>query len=334
MTPAAEILPWHEEIWTRVQDSIRSGRLGHALLLAGPEGVGKRRFSRSLATSLLCEARTADGTACGRCRSCTQLAAGSHPNLIWLSREINEKTDKEKRDISMEQLRGAMQRLSLSSHYGQSRVVVIEPADALNISGVNAVLKTVEEPPVGCHILLLSERPMALAPTLRSRCQRINFPLPAADMAIRWLKSKRPDVDVEAALVESGGAPIAAFEALESGVIGQRSNWRQGLFELAEHQVDPLTAASRIPKDEVADWARTYLRVLHQVLRALAGAAGIDPRVERVARTLGFARVEQLYLEAIESQHRLRGNANPQLLVESLMISWWHRAGQTEKRRT
>lgn len=329
-----DILPWHAETWARTQLAFRAGRLGHALLLAGPQGVGKRRFARRLATGLLCEARHDDGTGCGACRSCRQLAAGSHPNLVWLSREINEKTDREKRDISMDQLRAAMERLTLSSHYGQSRVVVIDPADALNMSGINAVLKTVEEPPAGCYILLLSERPMALAPTLRSRCQRLSFPLPATDVALLWLKQCAPHVDAHAALRQSGGAPVSALEFAESGVVSQRDAWRAGLVELADRRNDPLAAAARVPRDAAADWIRAYLALLHEVLRALAGAADRDPVIDRIAPRLRAGQIEPLVAEAIDSQIRLRGNANPQLLIESLMISWWHRAGQPESNST
>ena len=135
-------LPWHVQPWQRVQDAIRTGQLGHALLLAGPAGVGKRRFAARLAARLMCESPDVDGEACGHCRGCAQTLAGSHPNLNWLQREFNDRKDKLKRDISMEQLRRMMESLSLSSHYGRTRVVVIDPADAMNANGVNAVLKT------------------------------------------------------------------------------------------------------------------------------------------------------------------------------------------------
>lgn len=332
MNSASDVLPWHEAIWAQVQGSAGSGKLGHALLLAGPAGIGKRRFARRLAASLLCESRSATGEPCARCRGCAQFAAGTHPNLIWLSREINEKTGKEKRDISMEQLRGMMERLSLSSHYGQARVVVIEPADSLNASGVNALLKTIEEPPAGCHVLLISERPMALAPTLRSRCQRLNFAMPDQASAIDWLRAAAPEIDVRAALGDSAGAPLAALEAAQSGLFRERSAWGDGLLAVAEQRLDPMSAAARIGKDQTQEWLRHFLRVLHRGLRALAGDGG-DAREGRIAMRLGAAHIEQLLAEAIEGQRRLLGNANPQLTVESLMISWWRRAAPTESGR-
>lgn len=330
-TVAGDKLPWQDEPWRLMQDAARSGRLSHALLLAGPAGVGKRRFARRLAASLLCESRAADGEACGRCRGCAQRAAGSHPNLIWLTREFNEKTDKEKRDISMDQLRGMMERLSLSSHYGQSRVVVIEPADALNVNGVNAVLKTVEEPPPGSHLLLISERPMALAPTLRSRCQRLNFSVPDAAMAEGWLKQVSPGINATMALRDSAGAPLAALKARESGALELRGAWRDQLFALAAQRIDPLSAASKVDKDSAAVWLRAFMGLLREILRGLAGVDA-ELQARALATRLGAAHVEQLLAEAVESQRRLQSNANPQLIIESLMISWWRRTAPSDRR--
>lgn len=330
---AIEVLPWHAALWGRVNEARKAGRLAHALLLAGPAGVGKRLFAMRLSASLLCEQVGEDGTACGRCRGCVQRAAGTHPNLMWLTREINEKTDKEKRDISMDQLRAMMERLGFASHYGQSRVVVIDPADALNANGVNAVLKTVEEPPPGIHIVLISERPMALAPTLRSRCQRLSLPLPASEEAEAWLRTKIPGVDVAAALREAGGAPLAAIEARVEGAADHQASWREALLAVASQKLDPLAAAARVaPPGEklspelVQDWLRHLHRVLLRLLRGMTGVE-TDPALVGLARRLGAGHVEQLLAEIVESQRRVLGNANPQLTIESLMISWWRRTG-------
>lgn len=329
---ASDVLPWHAELWSRVDEARHAGRLGHALLLAGPNGVGKRCFARRLAASLLCEERGEEGTPCGHCRGCVQRAAGTHPNLSWLTREFNEKTEKEKRDISMEQLRAMMDRLALASHYGRTRVVVIDPADALNGNGVNAVLKTVEEPPAGLHILLISERPMALAATLRSRCQRLNFPMPDATSALAWLQQQAPQLDARAALRDASGAPLAALEARDSGLSAQRVTWREQLLAVAGQRLDPLIAAGRLAPagaklspELVHDWLRHLQRMLHQLLQALV--VGLDDgALDLLARRMGASHVEQLLAEAIEAHRRLQGNANPQLLAESLMISWWRRS--------
>jgi DNA polymerase-3 subunit delta' len=309
-----------------VQDARASGRLAHAFLVAGPAGVGKRTFARALGASLLCESPQPDGIACGSCRGCTQYAAGTHPNLLWITREINERTGKEKRDISMDQLRGLMERLSLSSHYGQAWVVVVDPADALNVNGVNALLKTIEEPPPGCHVLLLSERPMELAPTLRSRCQLLRFPLPPRDAALAWLRETDPQLD-PAALDLAGGAPLRALEDRESGLSGRVREWRRQLLELARLRLDPVAAAAaaKLDKDSIAPWLRTLVGLLHDLLRARSGL-DTDPAVAEVATRLTPGDVELLLAEAVAGHRRLQSNAAPQLLGESLMIALWARA--------
>lgn len=326
-----EPLPWQETMWQRTQDSLCAGKLGHALLLCGTAGVGKRRFARRLAASLLCEARPADGQACGACRGCIQFAAGTHPNLTWLSREFNDKTDKEKRDISLEQLREMMESLALSSHYGLARVIVIDPADAMNIGGVNAVLKTVEEPPAGCYLLLITERVMALAPTLRSRCQRLQFGLPDAAVAQAWLAQQPGQFDAAAALAEAQGAPLAALEDQQSGLATQRRAWFDTLLALAQRRTDPLSAAAQVDKERVAMWLAVFQRALQRVLRADSGIE-TEAAWRALAVNLGALQVERLLAEAIESRRKLQSNANPQLLVESLMILWWHLSAPADSR--
>ncbi len=326
-------LPWHDALWRQCHESYKSGRLGQALLFAGPAGVGKRYFAGRLAASLLCEARDEKtGASCGNCRGCHQFSAGTHPNLFWLEREFNSKTDKEKRDISMEQLREMMDRLAFSSHYGQARVVVINPADALNINGINAVLKTVEEPPENTYLVLISERPMALVATLRSRCQRLNFSVPEEGIAANWLEQEFDGIDARAALAASGGAPLAALADFESGAVAQRQAWRDALLAVAERRLEPVAAAAQIGKDDVPEWLRHFVRTLHQILRSL-GALPAEPAIQGLAQRLSASHIESLLSEAIDSQRRLQFNANPQLLLESLMISWWHRSAPREIKR-
>lgn len=327
-------LPWQDALWVRTSETLRAGRLGHALLLAGPTGVGKRRFARRLCASLMCESRLDTGDACGRCRGCAQFAAGTHPNLMWIQRGLNRE-GKERRDISIDQMREVMERLALSGHYQGARAVVVDPADLLNSNGVNAVLKTVEEPPPGIHILLISERPMALAPTLRSRCQRLNFAVPETSVAQAWLQAQAPQSDAAAALAEAGGAPLLALAQLESGAAEHQRAWRDTLLAVAARRLDPLAAAARVAPagsklnaDLVQDWLRHLHRMLHRLLRALADAGDGDAQIEPLARRLGATHVEQLLAEVIDSQRRVQGNANPQLTIESLMISWWRRSAQ------
>lgn len=325
MSSPSAVLPWQLELWRVLAAALQENRLSHALLLAGPEGVGKRPLARMLASALLCEARQADATACGTCRSCALLAAGNHPDLMWLTREYDEKADKEKRDISMDQLRATIERLGLASHYQQARIVVIDPAEALNVSGVNAVLKTVEEPPPGSYVFLISERPNALAPTLRSRCQRLRCALPERAVAEQWLKQSGHAEAVDV-LGEAGGAPLRAVEWLRSGQAAQRRGWRESWMRIAHRQASPLAAASAVKKEEIRDWLASFQGFLTELLRGRWRASD-DPAVAALSGRVTTSAIEQLQAETGEALRRFSSNPNPQLLAESLMILWWRHAG-------
>lgn len=311
-------LPWHEELWAEVTTQAMQGRLAHALLLAGPRGVGKRHFAQALVAYLLCEQRAE--YACGLCRGCQQYLAASHPNYLLMQPIVDEKTGKEKRDISVEQVRDFSEKLQLTSHYAQSKVALIDPADALNASGVNALLKTIEEPSRGTFMLLISERPMALAPTLRSRCQRLRFAVPASHSAMTWLKAEHQLTDADV-LAQANGAPLRAIELHKSGVLATYREWERGMQDLAAQKSDPIGMAGKIGKEHASaflTWLQQWL--VSSLKLKLTHASGGS------TQTLPSPAIEQLLRETLDGQRRLGGNLNPQMLIESLLILWWRLA--------
>jgi DNA polymerase-3 subunit delta' len=310
-----EPLPWQEELWLQVTSLALQSRLSHALLFAGPQGVGKRHFAKALTAFILCEARS--GHACGGCRSCLQFAAGHHPNAIQLQRDVDEKTGKQKRDISIEQVRELGERLALSSHYGQARVAVVDPADALNQNGVNALLKTIEEPPANAHLILISERAQDLPATLRSRCQRLRMAPPPQAQSLAWLGDT---ADARDALEQAYGAPLRARALMESGQLQRARKWAAELSAISEQKRDPIAVAAAIGKDETVafiewmlSWATAQMR--EQLKRGDRSKAG---------------GIEQMIQEIFSGLQRLRANANQQLVIESLLIIWW-RVGRMHK---
>lgn len=307
-------MPWQGEQWQQMTRLVSRGQMSHAWLFVGAQGIGKRQFVRALTAFILCESR--QHHACGQCRSCLQTIAGHHPNAIYLQREIDDKSGKQKRDISIEQVRDLNERLAISSHYGQSKVAVIDPADALNQSSVNALLKTIEEPSAGSHLLLISERSQALAATLRSRCQRLRFSVPSIADSLKWLGN---DKNADMALQESLGAPMAAKDLMSSGVLQLHSEWMTELDRIATQKSDPLRFASALAsnkitaKDDAAAFMRWLLAWLNSQLRLNAISKG----------TYAPSALDTMIKETLESQRRLLGNAMPQLIMESLLISWW-----------
>lgn len=315
-------LPWHSELWLDLSSLLLQKRLPHALLLAGGAGIGKRWFARALIAYGLCEKPS--GYACGQCRSCVQLAAGSHPDAALLSPDghrglaISEQSwneqglaywqpeeDRKRRDIAIDAARSLMSKLDLGSHYGRGRYTLIEPADSLNTSSVNALLKTIEEPPAGMQLLLVTERAQALPATLRSRCQRIRFATPDAEAAQAWMAAE--GVRDAEALAYAHGAPLRALALQADEGVVLRREW-EGLWRaLLAARKDPLEVAAAIDKERLAEhlhWAQYWLA---QQLRAQLDA----PAAAREAYA-------QMLQDVIEAQRRAQGNAQPQLLMEAL----------------
>jgi len=157
-----------------------SRKLHHAWLLAGPKGVGKASFAQAAARRVLAEAAgppfDMPGIETDDDHPIVKLVeAGSHPDMRWLERLTDEKTDKLKRNISVDQVRGLAELLGLSPAMSDWRVAIIDTVDELETSGANALLKMLEEPPPNTLFFLVSHAPGRLLPTIRSRCRRLEF---------------------------------------------------------------------------------------------------------------------------------------------------------------
>lgn len=326
-------LPWQDTLWSSLQAALAQGRLAHALLLAGPAGIGKRAFASALVAGLLCERPEGQGFACGNCRSCAQRVAGSLPNRFSLAPEMDERTGKAKRDISIDQVRRLTERITLSSHYGSALVALIDPADSLSVAAVNALLKTIEEPLPGRYLLLITERPAALAPTLRSRCQRLSLPLPEIAEAKAWLSSELGPKALDAlSTPRLLKTPLKLRDWHREGRLSQRSIWREELLGLAERPGDPLVLAKAPGADR--ELARLWIEVFQELIAELLRArAQVDaaPALRRLAERIPFEGLGLLASDAVETQRRLAQTLPPLLAVESLIILWWRWARPTSR---
>ena len=289
MTPHAA-LPW---LAAPLADALVRQR-SHAVLVHGAAGIGALPFLLALAQAWLCEAADlpaepaaapAQPRPCGQCGSCRLVQAQLHPDLYVLlpeqQRQLtgwalhSDKPDdgdseggkgkrKPSRQIRIDEVRAAIDWVYKTSSRGRGKVLVLHPAEALNVQAASALLKTLEEPPAGTRLLLSAADPEHLLPTVRSRCQRLRLPLPTVEQSQRWLAGQgvaEPDVLLAAA----GGEPLAA-KALADAGIGATA-WRSLPAAVARGQG---AAMSGWPVPRVVD---ALQKLCHDAMALAAGGA-------------------------------------------------------------
>jgi DNA polymerase-3 subunit delta' len=251
--------PWNEPLLE--QFKARLERLPHALLVHGVPGVGKLALAERMAQLLLCEHADAARRPCGECDACRWFAIGNHPDLRRIEPEVLARQPVESEEgeeggaeasparrtkqpslvIKIEQVRALADFLNLRSHRGRLRVALVHPAEDMNENAANALLKGLEEPPAGAVFVLVSHRPARLLPTIRSRCVSIPVPLPARDVALKWL-ADRSVKDAERWLAYAGGAPLRALDYASEAPLLERLLQSPGIVEDREG-IERLTEA-------------------------------------------------------------------------------------------
>ena len=223
-------LPWLEPALAQAATLAKA----HALLIHGPAGSGHLELGLLLAQAALCEdpAAARRQRACGRCASCHLVGTRVHPDLLlllpdalrvqlgWVMDEDSKLTKadaKPSREIRVEQVRQAIGWGQQTSGRGRGKVMLVHPADALNATASNALLKTLEEPPGALRLLLTSADPERLLPTLRSRCQRLRLELPAFQTSLDWLFAQGLS-DSAPLLRAAGGSPLEALAWAAEGL--------------------------------------------------------------------------------------------------------------------
>ncbi|MFC5581262.1 DNA polymerase III subunit delta' [Rhodanobacter terrae] len=308
------LLPWHAEHWARLQARRQRDALPHALLLCGAAGLGKRAFAQRFVQGLLCS-EPADGDPCGRCRSCLLVAAGTHPDVISLSFGLR-KDGVLRSEIVVDQIRELSARLAMRSQFGGWQVATIDPADAMNPAAANALLKTLEEPAAQTMLILLGDAPWRLPQTIRSRCQRIEFHLPAAADALAWLQADGVR-DAATALDAAGGNPGLARAWAQEGALDRRLEVRKDLAALAAGRGQPLDVVKRWLDSEPAQ--RLWFA-------AQAAADEIKARsAERSGPLASAMDVEALghwYSAVNRTREGLRGPLRGDLLLLELLAQW------------
>lgn len=307
-------MPWHATDWARLQARRQRDALPHALLLCGPAGLGKRAFAQRFVRGLLCE-RVQDGEACGQCRSCLLLEAGTHPDLVTLSFGLR-RDGTPRTEIVIEQIRELSARLAMRSQFGGWQVALIDPADAMNAAAANALLKTLEEPSARTLLVLLADAPWRLPQTIRSRCQRIEFNVPPPAEARAWLQGQgvaQAQVALEAAL----GNPGLALAWAQQGALERRAEVRRDLAALAAGRGQVTDMAKRWLDDEAAQrlWFAAQAAADERRAQSTQAAAPL-------ASTMDGEALVHWYDAANRARDALRGPLRGDLLLLELLAQW------------
>jgi DNA polymerase-3 subunit delta' len=239
------VLVGHAEAAAMLVQAYRAGKLPHALILAGPVGIGKATLAYHLAHHLLKypDHRAAPDTLAEPDQASPlyrQIASGAHPSVLHLTRPYDDRAKRFKTVVAVDEIRKVGQFLSLTSHDGGYRVVIVDSADDMNTNAANALLKNLEEPPKRTLFILVVHAPGSLLPTIRSRCQTVRLaplvdddllsvldrfdPPPPQEPNARAALARRAGGSVRAAilLTQYGGLEIA--EALDALVMADQPN--------------------------------------------------------------------------------------------------------------
>lgn len=320
---------WAVELLGR---DLAAGRLRHAYLFTGPEGIGKRTLAAAFARALLCEAANRP---CGACRACRLAARNAHPDLLTVAPVVSGKKVRAEK-IQIEPVRQLIYDLTLKPVEARRRVALLLNFDAANPQAMNALLKTLEEPPGEAVLLVTAESSAALLPTIVSRCEVLELrPLPAAvvqeALITRWM-TPQPQADLLAHL--SGGRLGWAVrlqadpEALEER--RQKLDDLQHLLSAA--RVERFAYAERLARENTSDkvqdtldlWSGFWRDVLLTGAAAAAPLTNLDrrPAIDQVAAAVPPDQARRV-LEAIgQTRDRLARNVNARLALEVLLLDW------------
>jgi DNA polymerase-3 subunit delta' len=207
------LYPWQIEQWRSLSLQHEQQRLPHAIIFTGVNGLGQLSLANKIVAKVLCE-QSATSAPCGDCHNCQVLAAGNHPDHSFVG------PDESGKQIKIEQIRELKQKHTLTANIAKWKTAIIWPAENMNVSASNSLLKLLEEPQSNTLLILISIKPQLLPITIMSRCQKISLTVPTNKHAIEWIEEQEgktyEEIEIKRALSLANGAPIEALSLLSS----------------------------------------------------------------------------------------------------------------------
>jgi len=249
--------PWHQFFWDQLSSTRASKNLlPQVMLFSGPSGLGKRELAQQVIALYVCEKRGEQGYPCEVCRGCGLLKANTHPDVQYLLSGPDNSI------IKIDAIRNLIEWSNMQPHYKTGRFAIVAAAEAMHISAVNALLKTVESPASQTCFILISDRPAMVPATLKSRCQIIRFRPSYSQETIDWISkaSNKNSVETQQALFNMNGSPLKALDYLVDTSKPQLA-FVEALHALALGQQTPLAIAAQYHRTlEASVWLRLVMQ--------------------------------------------------------------------------
>lgn len=315
--------PWQETQWSHLHAQRQAKRIPHALLLAGSAGLGKKHLAQEFAKTILCLEPQA--SYCNHCRSCRLFNAGTHPDYQMIT------TSADSSIIKIDDIRQLAEKSGQTAQQSSYKIIIIEPAEAMNIAAANALLKMLEEPPVQTVFLLISHQLQQLPATIRSRCQIIPFRTPPLVQAADWLQQQTGCTQPELLVSMANGSPLLAVRLFETAYLEQRNALFSELHQLFQQQASFVSIVEKWVKWDSLQVLQLLLSATVDLIRMksrvpLSYITNQDwlPQLQQQASVFELRYLYKLLDKLYASRQLLmnKANVNLQLLLEDIVLAF------------
>ena len=317
----------HKQVITQLCLMQQEDRIPHAMLFCGTDGVGKSLVAEALAAAILCHAPV-HNQACGHCKACRALAAGTHPDFFQIQPESETKAAPAIRIEAVRKLQEEIARIPLLS---ERRVVIMQEADKMNEAAANCLLKTIEEPSGQIVFILLTSRPSALLDTIISRCMRVEFGILQPEELVAILHQQGIDEPLAGKLASIADGSVSKALAMQDEEL---LNLQTQAFDLAsaagtlgvEQLLQLAKEMSSHSREKLIQWLG-FLAMIYRDLLMLYSGSGLplynQSDIDRLSSLLNKYHPQELLqlLQLVQDyQKRLGSNVNTQLCLEGFLI--------------
>ena len=315
-----QFLPWQADILQRALNLQHQQHLPHAVLIDTPGEQDITGFGRYLSMLLLCD-NPSGLSVCTVCEACRMMQADTYADFKLVTLEHNEKTNKLNKNINIEQIRKLIHEVNLTRQYERMKIALIYPAEAMNKSSANALLKTLEEPAAGVLIMLVTHNPGHIPVTLRSRCQCWSINPPTREQALNWLREQGvEDATATSYLQFASGDPVLALELQRNDYASLVAQFKSSFSQFLRGEV----SVSELCRGLLSAEATIIRRMINMTLNAYCyQSSGVD--ADARSRSGADRRSAQALLDLRRrAQYQLQveeNNLDLQLQLEDVLIS-------------